>query len=179
MLKNFPSPVLQRTNEQELKIRNMNDYIVQVLTNKMSTNWKATVLYPVVFRNKDIFESLSPTSIQYITRNIDFDEVIKTYPEIVSFPSIYRTLKFSDVEHMAGINYNILKYVPFHLIPSSVLVKFVINTKRFIPVNYINRLFKISATSIIEMMAHDCGYGYILDLPTRHQIDAIVEYYIN
>lgn len=179
MIKNFPNPVLQRTNEQELKIRNMNDYIVQVLTNKMSTNWKATVLYPVVFRNKDIFESLSPASIQYITRNIDFDEVIKTYPEIVSFPSIYETLKFSDVEHMASINHNILKYVPFHLIPSSVLTRLVINTKSFIPLNYTNRLLKISATSIIEMMAHDCGYGYILDLPTRHQIDAIVEYYIN
>ena len=176
MSKIFPSPLIQSDKEQSLRIRNMNDYIIQELSSKMSTNWISSVLYPVIFTNKDIFESLSPASIQYITRNIDFDEVIKIYPQIVGFPSIYKTLQFSDVEHMANINYEILKYVPFHFIPASVLSKFVINMKKYIPLNYINNLFKIPATLIVELMSYNCGYGYILDLPTTHQINAILEY---
>ena len=77
---------------------------------------------------------------------------------------------------MANINYEILKYVPFHFIPASVLSKFVINMKKYIPLNYINNLFKIPATLIVELMSYNCGYGYILDLPTTHQINAILEY---
>lgn len=172
----FPSPLIQATEEQTLRIRNMNDYIIQELSSKMSNEWISSTLYPVIFTNKDIFESLSPASIQYITRNIDFLALVKLYPQLAGFPSMYSTLQFSDVENMVQSNSEVLKYIPFHLIPISLLTKLVISMGKFIPLHYINELFKIPATTVIELMSHDCGYGYILDLPSTHQVNAVISY---
>ena len=172
----FDSPIATGIKWEEIELRNMNDYIIQKIMPRMSQNWIYNVLQPVVFNNKNIFESLSPTSVKLLTKNMDITTLVKYHPKLAGFQSIYKTLKFSTIEELIKINDKVLQYIPFHLIPTSLLIQIVSYQKRYIPMYYKNELFRMSAGTVVEMLNNASGYGYILDLPTTLQINAVVSY---
>ena len=125
----------------------------------------------LVCEDVEIFNRLSTERKDYITRCIKIDWMIEHFPNLL-LSDYFKTFvnnSTTDIRKLCMLIPDVLNYLPAHYVSLS-MIQYTAKTRGYVAVPYV----RLTIENVLSLVEDDCGYGYILDLPTFVQMNAII-----
>lgn len=128
-------------------------------------------MLPLVCEDSLIFDSLPVDMKDFITRSIKLDWLLTNYPQLLLSDYFKTFINNStiDMKKLCSTVPDTLSYLPAKSINLST-VHLVAKTRGYVKLTFV----RLTGENVLSMVNDDCGYGYILDLPTTVQMNFIV-----